>query len=110
MSEHGLLVVATTFPDRAHAEAVARNLVDAGLAACAQVGADLVSFYRWEGEVHREPEVALVLKVLPERWALCAAELKQQHPYEIPEIVAWPAPRVDADYLDWARGRKDGQP
>ncbi len=108
MSDHGLLVLATTFPDRAGAETVARNLVAAGLAVCAQVGADLVSFYRWQGEVRRDTEVALVLKVLPDRYELCAGELKQQHPYDVPQIMAWPAPRVDADYLAWAHGRKDG--
>ena len=56
---HGLLMLATTFPDRAGAETVARKLVAAGLAVCAQVGADLVSFYRWQGEVRRDTEVAL---------------------------------------------------
>ena len=107
MSDAPLLVLATTFPDRGAAEAAARHLVDAGLAACAQVGADLVSFYRWQGEVKRDPEVALVLKVLPDRYELCVGELKGIHPYDVPQVTAWPAPRVDAAYLAWARG-EDG--
>jgi periplasmic divalent cation tolerance protein len=98
------MILATTFPDRASAERVASLLVDGGLAACAQVGADLRSFYRWQGELQSADEVAVVLKVLRDRYELCAGELKLQHPYDVPQIVGWPAPRVDADYLAWARG------
>ena len=61
-----LQVVVTTFPDRDLAEKVSRLMVDAGLAVCAQVGADLVSFYRWENSVKRDQEVAVTFKVLGE--------------------------------------------
>ena len=105
MSDGGLLVLSTTFPDREQAEKVAGVLVDAGLAVCAQVGADLVSFFRWDGAVCREQEVAVLFKVLPDRYDLCAGELKLLHPYDVPQIVAWPAGRVDAAYLAWAQGK-----
>lgn len=104
MSAPNLYIVATTFPDREVAERVAALLVDAGLAVCAQVGADLVSFYRWEGKVKRSPEVAVVLKVLPDRLDLCLGDLRQQHPYEVPQVVAWEVDHVSREYLAWARG------
>ncbi len=104
MSDGGLMILTTTFPDRATAERVVALLVDGGLAVCGQVGAELRSFYRWEGELKDEAEVAVALKVLPARYELCAGELKLQHPYEVPEIVGWPAARVEQAYLDWARG------
>ncbi len=44
MNNPGLRILVTTFPDRRQAEDVTRLLVDAGLAVCGQVGADLVSF------------------------------------------------------------------
>lgn len=110
MSDAGLLIVSTTFPDRAGAEAVAGHLVDAGLAVCAQVGADLVAFHRWQGELRREAEVAVVLKVLSDRYDLCAGELKLRHPYEVPQILAWPATKVDPAYLAWARGHAPERP
>ena len=100
----GLLIIATTFPDRDSAARVVALLVDAGLAVCGQVGADLRSCYRWEGEMRQADEVAVTLKVLPDRYELCAGELKLQHPYDVPQIVAWPATRVEQAYLDWARG------
>ena len=87
MSAGELLVLATTFPDRASTERVTALLVDTGLAVCGQVGADLRSFYRWEAAVQADDEVAVTLKVLAERYDLCAGELKLQHPYDVPQIV-----------------------
>lgn len=104
MSAVELYVLATTFPDRETAERVTGLLVDGGLAVCGQVGADLVSFYRWEGQLCRANEVAAVLKVLPDRFDLCVGELRLQHPYDIPQIVAWSLSYVSREYLDWAQG------
>lgn len=104
MSANELLILSTTFPDRETAERVVGLLVDGGLAVCGQVGADLTSFYRWEGELCRAGEVAAVLKVLPERFDLCVGELKLQHPYDIPQVVAWSTSFVSRDYLAWAQG------
>lgn len=105
MSASGLMVLVTTFKDQQEAEKVATLLVDAGLAVCAQVGSPIKSFYRWEGRVQDGQEIPVVLKVLAERLELCAGELKLQHSYDVPQIVAWPATLVDRDYLEWARGR-----
>ena len=41
---------------------------------------------------------------LPERFDLCVGELKLQHPYDIPQMVAWPSGFVSRDYLAWAQG------
>lgn len=98
-------IVITTFPDRDQAENVARLMVDAGLAVCAQVGADLVSFYRWEGTVNKDKEVAVSFKVLHERLDLFTGELNLQHPYDVPQILSWPAQNVSRAYLDWAKGK-----
>lgn len=102
---HELRIVVTTFAERGVAEKVASLMVDAGLAVCAQVGADLVSFYRWEGVVKRDQEVAVTFKVLHDRFDLFTGELKLQHPYDIPQIISWPAEYVNRAYLDWARGK-----
>jgi len=101
-----LKIVVTTFPEREIAEKVAGLMVDAGLAVCAQVGSDLVTFYRWDGLVKRDTEVAATFKVLQERFDLFKGELKLQHPYEIPQIISWPSESVNREYLDWARGKK----
>ncbi len=102
-----LWVLVTTFPRRDLALAAGRRLVAEELAACAQVGGDLVSFYRWRGEVREEAEVAMTLKVRASRYAACAARLRELHPYEVPQIAGWPLARVDPDYARWARGGEE---
>lgn len=105
MRTRDLMIVVTTLPDRAAAETVARGLIDAGLAVCAQVGGEMTSLYRWQGEVKADTEVRLTLKVLAVRYDLCAGELKLLHPYDVPQIIAWSASHVDEAYLNWAKGR-----
>jgi len=91
-----LRVVVTTFPDRESAEKTAGLMVDAGL----------VSFYRWDGSVKRDEEVAVTFKVLHSRFELFTGELNLQHPYDVPQIISWPPDYVNKAYLDWAKGKK----
>jgi len=97
-----LWVLATTFPERARAEAAARQLVAERLAVCAQVGADLLSCYRWRGELQAAAEVAVTLKVRESDYEACASRLAALHPYETPQIIGWPAARVAEAYGRWA--------
>jgi len=102
--ERRLHVVTTTLPGRADAETIARALVDEGLAACAQIGADIHSWYRWRGEREDRPETPLVLKVRADRLEACVGRLQALHPYETPEILARMVDWADPGYLAWAYG------
>jgi periplasmic divalent cation tolerance protein len=102
--DYGVMIGVTTLPNRAEAEALGAKLVNENLAACAQIGAQIVSFYRWRGHVNRDDEVRLTLKVAAGRWEACAERLRELHPYEVPEVVAWQADRVDAAYARWVSG------
>ncbi len=103
-AERTVWVIATTLPTREGAEVIARELVTADLAACAQVGADLRSCYRWQGRVVQESEVALLLKVRKDRYAACAERLLALHPYETPQLLGWPAAHAAPGYLAWVYG------
>ena len=56
------LLVITTLPDLDSAEALAATLVEAGLAACVNIGAAVTSVYRWHGRLERGREVMLTIK------------------------------------------------
>ena len=105
MSYAALMIATTTFDDRDKALEVSRLLVDAGLAVCCQAGEKMDSFYRWEGAVKQSCEVRVTFKVLGDRFDLFCGELKLNHPYDVPELVAWPGAHVDKAYLDWAKGK-----
>jgi periplasmic divalent cation tolerance protein len=101
-----LLVLATTFGSRPEAVAVVSNLVEEGLIVCGQVGADLTSFYSWRGELNQEPEVSVLMKVREDQYRQCTERLKQLHPYDVPQMIAWTASKVDDAYGHWAWGEE----
>ena len=95
------LVVFSTAPDTEVAEALAEHLVSERLAACVNLVGGVRSVYRWEGEVHRNPEVLLIVKTDQQHLESLVATLQNRHPYECPEIIAMPIVGGSAGYLEW---------
>lgn len=93
--------VTTTLPDQAAAERVAACVVEARLAACAQVLGPVSSTYRWHGVVERTTEWYCQLKTTTDRAEALQARIRELHPYEVPEIVAVPILQGNPDYLRW---------
>lgn len=62
----------------------------------------LKSFYRWQGSIEEDEEVQLIIKTRPECFDEVAAWLADNHPYEVPEVIALPAGKVSEGYLQWA--------
>ena len=91
----------TTLPDRAGAEALARELLTARLAACVQIGATLRSLYHWRGGIETADEVPVAIKTRSDLYALVEQSIRSRHPYELPEIVAVPITDGSPAYLDW---------
>lgn len=97
------LLILTTLPDPDTARQLARQLVEARLAACVNVLAPCTSVYRWQAQVQEDAETPLLIKTSADRYAAVEAFLLQHHPYELPEIVALPIVQGLAGYLDWVR-------
>ena len=96
-----LRVVLMTAPDAEIAASVARALVDERLIVCANVLPGVTSIYRWQGAVHADAEVLVVMKTreaLVPRLVERAAEL---HPYEVPELLALPVMDGLPAYCRW---------
>lgn len=96
-----IVLVITTLPDRAGALKLAQSLVDRRLAACVNVLAECTSVFRWKGAVDEAAEVPVLIKTRAARYAEVEAAIREQHPYELPEIVAIPVRGGLDDYLRW---------
>lgn len=94
-------LVQISCPDAATAEALARSLVDARLAACASVQAGQRSTYRWQGATEQADEVLLVAKTWADRVDALIAHARAAHPYDVPEIVALEVVAGLDAYLAW---------
>lgn len=99
-----MLVVLTTTPNEIEAERLAHAIVDAKLAACVQILPKMSSVYFWEGKVQTEPEHLLLIKTLDDKFDELSEFIRENHSYDVPEIVAIPAEKVSEDYLDWMVG------
>ena len=102
-------VVLTAVADRKTADRLARGLVKAKFAACVTVVPGVVSHYRWQrrGGSREAPtksrEVLLLIKTARKSWARLSRYVRKHHPYELPELVAWPIAFGEKGYLAWLK-------
>jgi periplasmic divalent cation tolerance protein len=95
------LVVLITAGSAEEATAIARALVEERLAACTNVVPGIRSIYRWEGAVHDDPEVLLVVKTRANRFEALARRVEELHSYDVPEVIALPLMAGATRYLAW---------
>ncbi|GHE99051.1 divalent cation tolerance protein [Amycolatopsis deserti] len=99
MREH--VIVSSTTDSETTARELAAQAVEARLGACAQIVGPILSVYRWDGEVHADPEWRVEIKTAADRVPALVELIKQQHNYEVPEIIATPIEGGSAEYLEW---------
>ncbi|MBD2232922.1 divalent-cation tolerance protein CutA [Phormidium tenue] len=104
MSPPSLGVVLVTAGSEAEAESLARYLIEARLAACVSV-LPIRSVYRWQGNIHAEPEWQLIIKADLSQFDAIAQIITQHHSYEVPEIIALPIVAGLPDYLSWLQAQ-----
>ena len=95
------LLVYTTYPSLVEAETAGRGLVETGLAACVNIVPEMVSIFRWKGQVERGNEVIMVIKTRQSLAEKVAAVVRANHPFETPAILFLPASGGDKDYVSW---------
>lgn len=95
-------VVTTVVDDRELAYQLAKRFVDLRLAACVQV-MPIGSTYRWNGEINVADEYLLTIKTLTRLYTPLEKVIREQHPYELPEILRLPIDGGFQPYLDWIK-------
>jgi periplasmic divalent cation tolerance protein len=83
-----------------NARDIAVALIEQRLAACVHV-MPIESHYRWQGQVHHDPEFLLQAKTTAEKLAAIEDLIKRLHSYELPEISVTAIIGGAADYLAW---------
>ena len=92
----------TTVGSREAADALARRLVDAGLAACVHVQ-EVRSVYRWQGKVEEQAEWLVEARALESRAVAVREAMLADHPYQLPLVETLTSTGISKEYLDWAR-------
>ncbi|MGB4102354.1 MAG: divalent-cation tolerance protein CutA [Alphaproteobacteria bacterium] len=83
------------------AERIGRALVDARLAACANILPGMSSIYRWQEQIETAQETVLIMKSTAENFEPLTARVRAMHSYMTPCIVALPIVAGSPDFLAW---------
>lgn len=93
-----------TAPRARAAEALAKGLVAANLAACVNIVPGIVSHYAWKGKRHRDEEILLIAKTSAAKLGALTRWVAAHHPYETPEILALKVDSGSKPYMRWLAG------
>lgn len=91
------------------ARQIGRAVVEARLAACANILDGMKSIYRWEGRVEEADEILLLLKTsasLVDALTECVTAL---HSFDLPCVVEIPLAGGNADYFAWIAGETSAE-
>ena len=100
-TNYSLLVVITSLPSLEQAQTIARQLVENRLAACVQIQQGVNSIYRWDGKICEENEVLLSAKTSRALWEEIRGFIQNNHPYDLPEIIAFTPADYEQQYGQW---------
>ena len=96
-----LVIVYSTFPGPAEAQAAARGLVEAGLAACVNMLPGMSSIYAWKGAVETAEEGVFLAKTRARLAEAVMAAIAAVHPYETPALTVLPLAAAGRAYGEW---------
>lgn len=97
------LLVLTALSKKSHARKLAAQIVKADLAACVTIVPSAESVYRWKGKIERSTEFLLLIKTMRAKWNRLESFIQKNHPYEVPECIAFNISAGSKEYLSWLK-------
>lgn len=91
--------ITTNGPEEA--ESIARTVLEDRLAACVNIFTPIHSIYRWQGRIHSDTEVAMIVKTSEPKLSSLINKVRELHSYSCPCIEAFPIETGNADFLEW---------
>src|SRR5437588_11832253 len=96
-----IIQVLTAIGSKGDAQKIATSAVSKRLAACAQVIGPISSTYWWQGAIETAEEWLCLLKTREDLYPDLEQDIRANHPYDVPEIIAMPVVSGNASYLAW---------
>ena len=95
------VIIAVTCPDDKTAEHISESVLRERLAACVNTISGIKSRYWWKGRIEGSEECMLLIKTRKALFRKVEKAVKENHPYDIPEVIAIPIGSGSKDYLSW---------
>lgn len=90
-----------TVPDDQMARKLAKGLLEKKLAACVNIIPNIKSVYEWEGKIEEDAELILMIKTRTSRVNEVAQYVRDNHSYDVAEVISAPIANGNPPYLDW---------
>ena len=101
MDDYVQVLVTIDSEDGAHA--LQRKILEHRAAACVQVIGPISSAYWWEGQIEEAQEWLCLAKTRGSEYRRLESLIRENHPYETPEIISIPILAGNENYLEWIK-------
>ena len=93
-------MIISTFPDKKSISKIANHVVKKKFAACVNI-TKISSVYSWKGKVENQSEYLALFKTTKKNRVILKQEIKNLHPYDVPEIAEIDITSINHPYLKW---------
>ena len=97
------LVVLVSSGSADEAAKIAKVIVEAKLAACANIVPSIRSIFRWKGRIEDCSEALIIFKTTSLCYKRLEEKVRENHTYTVPEIIGLTVSCGSPQYLDWVR-------
>ncbi|XP_076626049.1 cutA divalent cation tolerance homolog [Colletes latitarsis] len=94
-------VVYVTVPTQEDAKTIAHGLVKNKLAACVNIIPSITSVYEWKDKINEDSELLMMIKTRTDTVDSLTKYVKENHPYEVCEVISLPIQNGNEKYLQW---------
>jgi len=95
------VVIFITTGTHEEANQLAEVLLKQRKAACINILPGVSSRFWWEGQLHSDQEILLIVKAKASLLDEIVGLVKEVHSYDVPEVIALPIIGGNPDYLEW---------
>ena len=95
------IIVHVTVPSKTAGEKIANVLLNNKLAACVNIIPGVSSFYTWKNKINEDAELLLEIKTKSRLFNSLEEIVTKNHPYDVPEVIAFPMQFVSKSYGAW---------
>ena len=101
MEEFAYIVLFTTTSNSEEAHKIAKILLSQRKAACVNIVPGISSLFWWQDKLDSAQESLLIVKTKASLLDQIITLIRENHSYEVPEIIALPIIGGNQDYLEW---------
>ena len=93
-------IIISTYPTKKSISKIATELVKTKTVACVNFS-KISSIYSWDDKIENNSEYIAIFKTTLKNKNLLKKKIKENHPYDVPEIVEISPDSINKPYLNW---------